>query len=250
MRNALSAAGIRVLRKRWTLSPVLAFDFDGTLAPIVSEPTAAAMPDSTRALLYRLAEQHPCIVVSGRARADVMSRLGDIPVAEVIGNHGSEPWLDTSVLEQFVADALPILREQLSQFRGIEIEDKRVSISVHYRKVFDRKAVMTASYQLGKTLGFAHIIPGKLVINLLPDGALDKAQGLLRAMSQMKKVSAIFVGDDMTDERVFELPDERNVLGVRVGYRRKSQASLYLPWQRDINALLSLLLRLKSGSPQ
>ncbi len=250
MRNALSAAGIRVLRKRWTLSPVLAFDFDGTLAPIVSEPAVAAMPDSTRALLYRLAEQHPCIVVSGRARADVMSRLGDIPVAEVIGNHGSEPWLDTSVLEQFVADALPILREQLSQFRGIEIEDKRVSISVHYRKVFDRKAVMTASYQLGKTLGFAHIIPGKLVINLLPDGALDKAQGLLRAMSQMKKVSAIFVGDDMTDERVFELPDERNVLGVRVGYRRKSQASLYLPWQRDINALLSLLLRLKSGSPQ
>ena len=38
MRNALSAAGIRVLRKRWTLSPVLAFDFDGTLAPIVIAP--------------------------------------------------------------------------------------------------------------------------------------------------------------------------------------------------------------------
>ena len=78
MRNALSAAGIRMLRERWTLSPILAFDFDGTLAPIVGEPTAAAMPELTKALLYQLAEQHPCIVVSGRARADVRLRLGAV----------------------------------------------------------------------------------------------------------------------------------------------------------------------------
>ena len=52
---------------------LLAFDFDGTLAPIVREPEAAAMRQSTSVLLAEVAKLYPCVVISGRLRADVMN---------------------------------------------------------------------------------------------------------------------------------------------------------------------------------
>ena len=242
MKNALSAAGIAMLQECLTTDPVYAFDFDGTLAPIVTEPQAAALPLSTRAILNRLASERTCIVVSGRLRNDVLSRLSGIPLAQAIGNHGSEPWLDSGILRRYVLAALPTLKERLSHFKGVGIEDKGVSVSIHYRNVFHRAAVIATIRQVAQSLGFAHIIPGKLVLNLLPPGAFDKAQGLLRAMEELHRCSAIYIGDDVTDERVFSLPKRYNVLGIRVGYRRDSHAALYLSRQQDIDVMLSFLL--------
>src|SRR5947208_3133074 len=67
-----------------------AFDFDGTLAPIVPHPDQAVMSDRTKGLLCRLATIYPSIVVSGRARADVLSKLRCVHLEAVIGNHGAE----------------------------------------------------------------------------------------------------------------------------------------------------------------
>lgn len=242
MKNALSHAGLKILQDRLTDDPVCAFDFDGTLAPIVTEPQAAALPLSTRVLIDRLASTRTCIVVSGRLRKDVLSRLSGIPFAQAIGNHGSEPWLDYGTLRRYVVAALPTLHERLNHLKGVTIEDKGVSVSIHYRNVFHRAAVIASTRQVAQSLGFAHIIPGKLVLNLLPPGAFDKAQGLLRAMEELHRCSAIYIGDDVTDERVFSLPKCYNVLGIRVGYRRDSHAALYLSRQQDIDKMLSFLL--------
>src|SRR5580698_11101963 len=67
-----------------------AFDFDGTLSPLVEHPDRARMRAPTRKLLRSLAALYPCMVVSGRARADVIEKLNGANVVQVIGNHGAE----------------------------------------------------------------------------------------------------------------------------------------------------------------
>lgn len=241
MNHALSKPGTARLLSHLRTAPLLAFDFDGTLAPIVPQPQAAQMPESTRAQLALLLAQRPAVVLSGRSRSDVLRRLDGLPFVEVMGNHGSEPYLDLAPLQAFVQQVLPPLRARLHGVGGIEIEDKGCSISAHYRRAFDRRTAIRRIQAVGKELRFGCLIPGKYVMNLLPPGALDKGQGLLLTMRRLRRSHAVYIGDDTTDERVFALPPHCGVLGIRVGYQRASRASLFLRQQRDIDPLLSLL---------
>ena len=72
--------------------PLLAFDFDGTLAPLIEQPALADAGPETRHLLSMLAVAHPVVIISGRMRADVERRFANVPLAGVTGNHGLEPW--------------------------------------------------------------------------------------------------------------------------------------------------------------
>ncbi len=75
MRYLLSRASLPVLDRLAQERTLYAFDFDGTLSPIVEHPSRAAMRAKTRKLLERLASSQPCVIVSGRARADVLGKL-------------------------------------------------------------------------------------------------------------------------------------------------------------------------------
>jgi trehalose 6-phosphate phosphatase len=216
-------------------------DFDGTLAPIVSDPRLAHMSAATAELLRRVALRGPCVVLSGRARADVSTRVAGIPLAEVIGNHGSEPWLDPEPLRRWTAHAVESLRAHLSSRVGVSVEDKGLSVSVHYRGAFRRAQAVAAAQQAARSLHVGAIIHGKYVLNLLPPGALNKGQALLRSMRQLGCSHAVYVGDDATDEHAFALGARQGVLGIRVGYRRDSRATLYLRQQSEIDPLLTLL---------
>ena len=242
MKNVLSNRG-RALCLDWLgQSPLLAFDFDGTLAPIVSDPSAAKLAVTTAALLAELSQRRCCIVVSGRSREDVKRRLVGIPLAEVVGNHGSEPWLSSDVLAKEVAARLAPLRAALAAFSGVVLEDKGMSLSVHYRHAIDRRSVIQSSHAAAHSLGFEQIVAGKYVINLIPMGGMTKGSGLIRTMRELEKTCAIYVGDDVTDESIFQLSAENAVLGIRVGHMRKSAAMLYIKKQTDIDSLLRLLL--------
>jgi trehalose 6-phosphate phosphatase len=242
MRNVLTPQGRDICLSWMKQEPLLAFDFDGTLTHIVPDPAQAYLAESTWTLLAELAQRRPCVVVSGRARADVMRRLQGIPLAEVVGNHGSEPWISLDVLAKEVSARLPSLRAALNRFAGVLVEDKGASVSVHYRHAVDRRAVITETESAAHALGFAQVIAGKYVLNLIPPGGLTKDAGLLFAMSAVGKKHAVYVGDDVTDERVFSLPAERDVCGIRIGHTKTSGAALYLPRQKYIDNLLSLFL--------
>src|SRR5690349_2822264 len=120
----LSTGGAEVVSEIARARTLLAFDFDGTLAPIVADRTAAAMRDETRALLRAAALLYPCAVISGRARADVAARLKGVPLAAVVGCHGAEPGfgpLDRT-LERSVASWRSRLAVALRGCDGIEVE--------------------------------------------------------------------------------------------------------------------------------
>src|ERR1039457_7339473 len=86
----LSRASRSILMRLAQERTLCAFDFDGTLSPIVEHPGQAVMGSQARILLGRLAALYPCVIVSGRGRADLLGMLSGVKVARVIGNHGAE----------------------------------------------------------------------------------------------------------------------------------------------------------------
>ena len=89
MQPFFTPPGEQALRGVMQRRPILAFDFDGTLAPIVAHPDDVKVPDVISRGLTRLARRHPVAIITGRAVADVRPRLGFTP-QYVIGNHGAE----------------------------------------------------------------------------------------------------------------------------------------------------------------
>ena len=132
---ALAAA----LRQR----PLLAFDFDGTLTPIVARAEDARLSAAVSARLKALATQLPLAIVTGRAVADVRDRLGFEPQF-LMGSHGAEDPRDPAATAART-HCLDTLRQQLLARRaelaaaGISVEDKGVSVALHYRLSRDRE---------------------------------------------------------------------------------------------------------------
>jgi hypothetical protein len=81
MKSLLAPQNLPALRRLARGRVLLAFDFDGTLAPIVADPARAHLRPRTRRLLADVARKYPCVVISGRRRADVVGRLAGIPFA-------------------------------------------------------------------------------------------------------------------------------------------------------------------------
>ena len=128
---------------------LLAFDYDGALAPLVNAPAHATMRASTRRLLARASKLYPCVVITGRAKSDALGRLRNIEVCRVVGNHGAEPSPHGEAMRRRVRQWLPILNARLSRRQGVFIEDKGFSVAVHYRQArarnSTRRAVLSAA---------------------------------------------------------------------------------------------------------
>src|SRR5918993_1124099 len=180
-----------------------AFDYDGTLAAITPDPKAAPMRQKTRRLLKGVAERYPCVVISGRRRDDLARCLDGIVVAHLAGNHGAEPWGKNSAHASRVRKWRSQLEQQLSRFRGIVIEDKKYSLTIHFRHARPKRTAMAAIDSAVGALRGARAIPGKETVNLLPRGAVNKGHALERARRLFRCDLVIYVGDDDTDEDAF-----------------------------------------------
>ena len=89
MRYALSTAGLTRIRAFLSRDTLLAFDIDGTLAPIVDRPWDARVPGDVQRALKSLASHASVAIVTGRAVEDARPMLGFAP-RYLIGNHGAE----------------------------------------------------------------------------------------------------------------------------------------------------------------
>ena len=224
---------------------LLAFDFDGTLAPLVSPPSRAAMRPSTRRLLKRASQLYPCVAISGRAQADVRSRLRGVEICRVVGNHGAEPSSGGDALRRRVQRWLSVLRPRLSGWQGVRIEDKGFSLTVHYRQSRERSATRRAILAAVRSLDRVRVIGGKLVVNLLVPDAPHKGLALERERARFACDTVIYVGDDDTDEDVFQLDRPGRLLSIRVGRKRTSAAPYFIRNQAEIDRLLETLVALR-----
>jgi trehalose 6-phosphate phosphatase len=115
-------------------------------------------------------------------------------------------------------------------------------LAIHYRKSRNRPAALKAILAATADLTEARVLRGILVVDLLPARAPNKAVALQSELRRLHCQSALYLGDDQTDEDVFALSRRLPLLAVRVGRRTRSLAPYYLRSQGDVDALLAALL--------
>ena len=142
MRPLFSDVGYAALRG-FLMQPALClFDFDGTLAPLISDPAMVRLPTTVKTQLQSLQSRAPIGIITGRSLADISQRLGFEP-QYVVGNHGLEglPGWQRRAEKNFelCRHWLSLLQSALAPLgEAVWIEDKSYSLTVHYRDAQDR----------------------------------------------------------------------------------------------------------------
>ncbi len=247
MKHLLLPAHIDALSGLAWSNTLLAFDFDGTLSPIVADRDAAGMRTRTRALFTTACHLFPTAVISGRSRQDVSSKLIGCGVKYVVGNHGLEPGTNLRKAKRSLDAARVCLAEFARSMAGIDVEDKEYSLSVHYRRTRNHRSANMAIRRVIKTMAMPmRVVGGKCVVNVMPADAPTKGDALLALRAKSKADTALYVGDDVTDEDVFQIDEPGRLLSVRVGRSSTSSAPYYLKAQREVDTLLSRLITFRS----
>lgn len=246
MKYLFSLTGLRIIESLTLTKTLYAFDFDGTLAPIVRTPEMARATESTSNLVKALSAHVPVAIISGRSIADLKKHLNFTP-DHMIGNHGLEGLSlrqDSATQAQATCQTW---RKQLERKWGFDsgvfIEDKTYSIALHYRNSRSKKNARIALFERIEKLDPApRLVLGKCVMNLIPAGAPHKGVALLELMMKLGLTCAFYIGDDDTDEDVFSLPDDR-IVTTRVGKKKTSQAQFFLKRQSEVNLMLKEMLK-------
>lgn len=224
---------------------LLAFDFDGTLSPIVQDPDAARLDPKLLPLLSSLAERSQLCLITGRSLADIQPRVPHF-IHEIIGNHGAE-WAGVAFterckkLEADVQVTFEALKEILPPEPGLVVEKKNLSLSLHFRHVRDpaeTEAVLRTC--VSRAAADFRVIAGKSVLSLTPPGVPHKGDALLELMQKKGLTQALYVGDDVTDEDVFCLRAP-HVFGIKIGAPDETLAQYYIHEQNQMGDLICLI---------
>lgn len=236
-------------------------DFDGTLTPLVAHPDAAHLPAATRGVLQRLMSLPGVSLafISGRSLADLQQRIA-IPGALYAGNHGLEMTGPdgASMLVTGMAESLPWLAEvrrtltpRLASLPGAWIEDKHLTLSIHYRLVAQARHAEIERLVRHALPESAPLIlrSGKCVWEIRPAIPWDKgcALRLLMHQQQVPASATAFMGDDVTDGDAFrELPQgwafqvgNEQHHAARAFLRDPSDSAALLEWMADVRAASS-----------
>jgi trehalose 6-phosphate phosphatase len=228
------------------------FDLDGTLAPIVPDPAGISIPEEVRHCLIQLNDMAPVAVITGRSRADAMNHLGFTPLF-LVGNHGAEGLPGVEKAGQDFAGLCREWQRQLEMLlpdmpaSGISLEEKGETIALHYRQATDpAKAQESIRAAIAGLTPRPRVVSGIFVENIAPRNAPHKGEALEILLLHLGCGRAIFVGDDVTDEDVFNLRNPA-ILGIRVGMNQESAARCYLRGQHEMVRLLKEITALLSG---
>ena len=237
-------------------------DFDGTLTPIVERPEDAVLDPEVRGLLQALASSPRFFlgIISGRALVDLQAKVA-VPSVIFAGNHGLEisgPGLN--FLSPLVADMKStirlihsVLERTVTGIKGVVLEDKGLTLSVHYRQVAEpdlgnltrafRKAVGTA-----QMLGKIRVTTGKKVYEVRPPVDWNKGKALEHIMDRLRSEGrhgptlSFYLGDDMTDEDAFRAINRLGGVSVYVGEgTHRSEAQYYVTSADEVAEFLRKL---------
>jgi trehalose 6-phosphate phosphatase len=235
-------------------------DFDGTLTRILDKPASVWLDTDTRRLIAELARQpHVKVVIaSGRGVDDLRLRIG-IPNLIYIGNHGLEmngpcftfDRIAPLTTEQEVCRIASILRERLNGIPGIELENKRLSVTVHYRLAPDDQieTVRQVAAECARSAPDFRMLDGLKAIDIRPNIDWNKgsASAWLRRVLGLESALSISIGDDNTDEDTFRSLTEG--ITIRVGPPEITTAAGYtVPDPAEVRRFLHWLLERQQGS--
>lgn len=245
----------------------LFLDYDGTLAPIADTPAGTVFSVSTKGLIRDLSRSGACkvAIISGRALRDIKDIVG-IKGLVYAGNHGLE--IDGPKLKfkspvpgryrRVLGEIKKKLEDKLSGVKGVLIEDKGLSLGVHYRLVPDNK-LPEVKTDIGGVLllyevrGDISVRSGKKVFEIRPSVNWDKGTASLWLLARQRfakksgeKILPVYVGDDITDEDAFSALKSRGITVV-VGKPNRTAADFYLDDAAQVADFLNVILESARG---
>jgi trehalose 6-phosphate phosphatase len=241
-------------------------DYDGTLTPIVGRPSDALLSSGVREKLRALAEK-PALsvgIITGRLLSEVKA-LVEIEGIYYAGNHGLEiegPGLsfikpEAKAARAEIEDIVRQLSTRLAGIEGVIVEDKGLSLSVHYRLVKESQEQVVAETFRQITSprlqdGKIRVSSGKKVLEVRPPIDWHKGKAVETIKKELEKVigteigPVIYLGDDTTDEDAFKVIHRPQGWSIYVGQENSSSnAEYFLESTLEVETLLSRMLELK-----
>lgn len=233
---------------------ILFLDYDGTLTPIVVDPSQAFLADEMKKILFQISTQARLVIISGRDKQFLRQTFTDIPV-DIVAEHGAftkmaqeKGWQLTSQYGQSWQQALmPVLANYVSKCAGSYIEKKETSIAWHYRTAEAEQEAQKLAKRLMDQLNESKIIKdmhlqtidGNKVVEI-KRATYNKGTATERFLREHPYDFILSIGDDTTDEDMFSvLPDF--AFTIRVG-ESVSVARGRLESQGEVAGLLSALI--------
>lgn len=201
-------------------------DFDGTLVDIVQRPDLVLIPAGLGETLMAVHDRlgGALAVITGRAIADLDQLLTPVRLPAA-GVHGLEYRDNSGIMYADSPTTIPEhVRNRLlalaASAPGLILEDKGVSLAMHYRQAPDKEAIIRDELAaIGAELGTDFVLQdGKMVIELRPGNA-TKGTAVRKFMSEPPFAGRrpIFIGDDITDEDAFRVVNEMHGHSIIVG---------------------------------
>ncbi|HBG46207.1 MAG TPA: trehalose-phosphatase [Deltaproteobacteria bacterium] len=220
---------------------IIFLDFDGTLSPIVDDPSRAFIRDENAAWLQKASKDGnlKLAIVTGRSLKDIRRLVGltDIIYA---ANHGAEIYSGGKILlkkgEAFrrpLSRLAKVMREALSGIPGIYLEDKGLSIAVHLRRVersnhSKAKEIVKQEAAAALARHGLKITYGKMLVEIRPHAHWNKGDAVLWVWKKLAPDHLPFyVGDDTTDEDAFQALRPYGIT-IRIRDKRGSHAEYYV----------------------
>lgn len=236
---------------------ILMLDYDGTLTPIVNQPSEALLDGKTKSLLKKLSKRKDVrlVIISGRPANFLQTQFEGID-CYLACEHGAKffdyqlnRWrnLVSSNRNEWYKGALEIIQDYNRRTPNSFYEKKNYAISWHYRN----SPTDFAEFQARKLIvelesGLAHlpvsVILGKKVVEVK---SLEANKGYFAQWFLSRYVQSedeiLAIGDDQTDEDLFEGLAHKGVT-VKVGEDSSSKAKYFVPSQTDVNDILRFVL--------
>jgi trehalose-phosphatase len=183
---------------------LLASDFDGTLAPIVDEPEAAALDPSAREFFLSLESRGDveAAFLSGRDIDDLTRRTAPVR-AWRSGSHGIDVVRpDGSAVRSGTPLRLdlPSGWEEAVRAEGLIVEKKRYSVALHWRTApaVGRDHRLVEEFASWAEAAGLRLIDGRKVVEAsLPGGS--KIEALETLLRESGATRVVYAGDDLTD---------------------------------------------------
>lgn len=209
-----------IATKRPTL---LCLDIDGTLAEFQLDPTQSFIPTATLKLLAQLQQHIPIIFITGRDLAQAQRLIAPL-LAPIFAHYGlilhtadqTQSLASTHLIQQ-VASMYQQAKSLCQAYPELWIEDKTLSIAIHFRQVPQLAQIATEiCQQLQHHYPDFKLQHGQMVCELMPSGC-DKGQAILRVHQRYPNAHIMFIGDDHADEAAFAQVNHLHGTAIKVG---------------------------------
>jgi trehalose 6-phosphate synthase/phosphatase len=227
---------------------LILLDYDGTLVPFADKPEKAKPKEEVQEILAKLSQdtKNEVVIISGRDRNTLTTWFKELDIGLIV-EHGA--WMkDRSgeihtpepLSSEWKEEILPLLEIYTDRTPGSFVEEKSYSLVWHYRKADPLLGFLRANElkddltSLTSNLGLA-VVEGNKVVEI-KNATINKGQAAQHWLSKQSWDFIIAIGDDKTDEDLFEkLPSSAYSIKVGIG---SSKARFNLYSQREVLPLI------------